>query len=87
MDDYFPIEKRTTANSIYVFGAGLGGSFSILTPVIIGYLGWRLTFIVIGGIGVIIGVLCLLTIKEPERFRFYRGNSIKFVGNSAFIDN
>ena len=87
MDDYFPIERRTTDNSIYVFGYGLGSGMSIITPVVIGAIGWRLAFVAIGSLGVFIGLVCLFTIKEPERFRFYRGKSIKFVGNSAYLSD
>jgi len=85
MDDYFPVERRTTANSIFMFGYGLGTALSFLTPISIGYIGWRLTFVAIGGFGLFFGLLVLVTVSEPGRFRFYLDDSIEFVGDDPVI--
>ena len=43
-----------------------GDSFRYLTPLVISLVGWRGAWVVGGGFGIFIGVLILLTIKEPE---------------------
>lgn len=70
MADYFHPSYRGTATSIYSFGIYIGGALSSLTLVIIGGVGWRLTFLIIGIIGAGAGVLCLFFVKEPIRNNF-----------------
>ncbi len=67
--DYFPPEKRATANSIYMLGVYIGGALSSLTIVMITGVGWRWSFAIIGYIGIIAGILCLIFVQEPKRGR------------------
>ncbi len=66
--DFFPIEKRATALSIYALGIPLGS--------MIGYgiggwgadtFGWRMTFFIVGLPGVAIAALLFFTLREPPR--------------------
>jgi len=63
--DYFPVEKRTTANSVYSLGIYIGQALSSLTTLLINNLGWQWAFIIIGIIGVCFGVIGAILIREP----------------------
>ena len=66
--DYFPIESRTNAISIYSMGPPLG----ILVAFVLGgwvaeNWGWRMAFIVAGVPGLLLALLVYFTVREPER--------------------
>lgn len=68
ISDYFPLEKRATALSIYALGIPFGAAIGNFVG---GWgaevLGWRQTFILVGLPGVLIAFLVWLTLKEPPR--------------------
>jgi MFS family permease len=68
--DYFPPERRTFANSVYNLGIYIGQSLSSLTIILINWAGWRGSFEIIGGIGLLFGLCGLILIREPKRGRF-----------------
>ena len=68
--DYFPPEVRTTANAIYAFGIYVGNALSSMIIVLISTVGWRWAYVITGFIGIFIGLLVLLLIKDPIRGRF-----------------
>ena len=68
--DYFPPEIRTSAIGVFAFGIYIGVALSSLIVIMITYLGWRLAYAITGFIGIGIGVLCLIFIKDPIRGRF-----------------
>lgn len=68
ISDYFPLEKRATALSIYALGIPIGS--------MIGYgvggwsadnLGWRNTFYLVGFPGLLVAALLFATLREPPR--------------------
>ncbi len=66
--DYFPMESRTNAISIYSMGPPLG----ILVAFVLGgwvaeEWGWRMAFIVAGVPGLLLAIVVYFTIREPER--------------------
>ncbi|MDB5700919.1 MAG: transporter [Sphingomonadales bacterium] len=68
ISDYFPPERRTTAMSVY----GTAGPVGALIAAIGGgwlaqHYGWRVTFLLCGGFGVIAAILFRLTLREPTR--------------------
>ena len=66
--DYFPTKERATALSIYALGVPIGVSLgSLLGGWGSDLVGWRMTFIWAGVPGIIIGILVLLTMREPAR--------------------
>lgn len=67
ISDYFPPEKISTANSVLMAGAYLGGGTGSLSIMLIKAYGWRACFNVMGISGVVIGLLSLLLVREPER--------------------
>ena len=64
--DYFPPEKRGTANAILSTGNFLGVALSSITIILIKAAGWRATYGAMGVIGVAIGLLSAGAMKEPK---------------------
>ena len=68
ISDYFPIETRATALSIYALGIPFG---SMVGNFVGGWgaaeLGWRYTFFLVGLPGIFVALLVWLTLKEPPR--------------------
>jgi predicted MFS family arabinose efflux permease len=66
--DYFPTKERATALSIFALGVPIGVSLgSLLGGWGSDLIGWRMTFILAGVPGIIIGLLVLFTMREPAR--------------------
>lgn len=66
--DYFRPEKRASALSIYASGITIGSCLAALfVGLLIAHVTWRQTFITIGLAGIPVGILILLTVKEPPR--------------------
>jgi len=68
--DDFPPEVRTTANAIFAFGIYVGNALSSMIIVLISTVGWRWAYAITGFIGIFIGLLVLVGIKDPIRGRF-----------------
>jgi hypothetical protein len=66
----FSPSNRTIANSIFGLGIYLGGALASLSTLMITSLGWRDTYEYIGYLGIGLGVMGLLLIKEPARGKF-----------------
>jgi MFS family permease len=68
ISDYFPVETRATALSIYALGIPFG---SMIGNFVGGWgaeaLGWRHTFILVGLPGIIVALLIWFTLREPPR--------------------
>jgi MFS family permease len=68
--DYFPADRRSMAMTVFALGAPIG---AWLGSDIAGYVstlhGWRAAFMVLGVPGIVLALIILLTIKEPERGR------------------
>ncbi len=73
LSDYFPKERLGTALSIFSMGIFCGsGLASIIGGLVIGAIGsWRLTFLIVGLPGILVGLL-VYTIREPERTSLLR---------------
>jgi predicted MFS family arabinose efflux permease len=68
ISDLYPPKKRATALAIYSTGISIG----ILLGFLIGgwvnqYLGWRMTFLVVGLPGIALALILRFTLKEPAR--------------------
>ncbi len=67
---YFPADRRSMAMTVFALGAPIG---AWLGSDIAGYVsilhGWRSAFLVLGIPGLILALVILLTIKEPQRGR------------------
>lgn len=66
--DYYPPKSRTTALGFYAMGVTFGGVLAnLFGGPIAQSLSWREAFIYLGLPGVIVGLIVLLTVKEPPR--------------------
>ncbi len=68
ISDYFPIETRATALSIYALGIPLG---TMIGNFVGGWgadaIGWRYTFFLVGVPGIIFALIVWFTLREPPR--------------------
>lgn len=67
LGDYFPKRYRTTANAFMNTASYLGAGLSSLIVLIVANYGWRVSYISVGLMGILIAAAGLLFIKEPER--------------------
>ena len=68
--DFFPPEDRTLANSVVNCGKYLGTAAQSLTIILIGAVGWRASYEIVGFLGVFIGLLTIVAVREPPRGAF-----------------
>lgn len=68
--DYFPVYKRTGALAIYSMGISVAAALSSITTIMIGSLGWRSVWEMIGILFMIIGGLIVLSVREPVRSQY-----------------
>lgn len=68
ISDYFPLDKRATALSIYALGIPFG---TMIGSYVGGWgadeLGWRYTFFLVGIPGIFVAMIIALTLREPPR--------------------
>jgi MFS family permease len=69
VSDYFPPDKRTTANSILSAANFVGIALSSLTILLISEVGWRASYIAMGGGGLLACSLMML-LKDPVRGQY-----------------
>jgi len=68
--DYFPAGRRPMAFTVFALGAPLGAWLGAdIAGAVANAYGWRESFLALGVPGVLIGLLVLLTVREPERGR------------------
>ena len=68
ISDYFPAAKRTSAISIHLTAIPIGTVLAaMIGGVVADHYGWRMAFIVLGAPGLLVALLCWLTVKEPPR--------------------
>lgn len=80
--DRFPVSKLGFATSIYSSGVVIGGGLamvfggmmaqwslgtSVTIPLLGTYSGWRMTFLLVGLLGLPVAAILLLTVREAER--------------------
>jgi predicted MFS family arabinose efflux permease len=68
ISDYFPAKARASAISLHLTAIPIGTiAASAIAAVIADLYGWRMAFVAIGAPGILVAVLCWLTVKEPPR--------------------
>ena len=68
VSDCFPPERRAMALSVFALGAPVGAWLaSDVAGAAAGHYGWRAAFFALGVPGILLGLLFLLTIREPKR--------------------
>ncbi len=75
--DYFPVERRATALSIFQMGVPIGMMLgTVIGGALVGPLGWRKVFLLVGIPGVVVALLLRLTVREPARPALARSQSL-----------
>lgn len=68
ISDYFPVDKRPMALSVFALGAPIGAWIGAdVAGLINDAYNWRTVFLVLGVPGILVGILIFLTIREPRR--------------------
>lgn len=68
ISDYYPPQARPTALGIYAMGVTAGGVLAqVFGGFILDVFTWREAFIFVGAPGILLGIVFLLTVKEPPR--------------------
>lgn len=68
--DYFPPDRRATANSIIQAGNYIGVGVSSLSILLISKFGWRSCYMIMCALGTAFGLATMAFVKEPERGRY-----------------
>ena len=85
LSDYFPVERRPMALTIFGLGAPIG---AWLAASVAGYIadhyGWRMVFIALGVPGAVLALVIWLTVREPRRGQL---DATTEVGSASFLDS
>ena len=65
--DNFGPENRTTANAMLSSAKMVGMAMASISVLMIKNIGWRESYIVIGGFGLMTGALALIFLKNPKQ--------------------
>lgn len=65
--DYFPADRRATANSIIQSGNYIGWGLSSISIMAISAFGWRKTYGFLGAVALLVSALVLTVVKEPPK--------------------
>ena len=79
--NWFPISERGIIQGINFSGSRIGAAFAMpLVAWMIAEIGWRHTFLVFGGFGILYGVLWFLIFREkPEQGRFIGSEEVEYI--------
>ena len=69
IQDYFPPNKRTFANSLITASPLIGTGLASLNILLIAQSGWRGTYKLMAAFGFFIATMGALLVKEPERVK------------------
>jgi predicted MFS family arabinose efflux permease len=68
ISDYFPANRRASAIATYLTAIPIGTIVAgAIGGVVADHFGWRMTFIALGAPGILVALVCRLTVKEPPR--------------------
>tara|TARA_R110000744_G_scaffold129777_4_gene237251 strand:+ start:861 stop:2138 length:1278 start_codon:yes stop_codon:yes gene_type:complete len=86
--EWFPVKQRAIAQGIFNAGASLG---SVIAPVLIaflyGHFGWRMTFIIIGLVGLLWVIPWLFINKsKPGKHPWITEEELKFINCDRIVD-
>jgi predicted MFS family arabinose efflux permease len=66
--DYFAEGRRSMVIAIYSCGIALGATLAmVLGGFLADHFGWRMTLMIVGGLGAALAVLVAVTVREPKR--------------------
>ena len=68
--DYFPPDKRSTANAVLSSANFVGIALSSMTILLIKAIGWRQSYVTMGSVGLVGALSMLIFVRNPKRGRF-----------------
>ncbi|TPW06423.1 MAG: major facilitator superfamily protein [bacterium] len=75
--DYFPKSQRARALAFYSFGVPIGTALGYLFGGLLAeHINWRIAFMIVGGVGVLLFPLLKFTVKDPVRGGFDRAEPV-----------
>jgi len=79
--NWFPLRERGIIQGINFSGSRIGAAFAMpLVAWLIKEIGWRHTFLVFGGFGILYGILWYLLFRDkPENARFIGTDEVKYI--------
>lgn len=84
--DYFPKSQRARALAFYSFGVPIGTALGYLFGGLLAeHINWRIAFMVVGGVGVLLFPLLKFTVKDPVRGGFDRAAPVEGVLEVAHV--
>ncbi|MBS0613657.1 MAG: MFS transporter, partial [Proteobacteria bacterium] len=85
LSDYFPVERRPMALTIFGLGAPIGAWLAAsVTGAIADHYGWRTAFLALGIPGGVLALTIWLTVREPRRGQFDAGESVQ---SASFMES
>ena len=85
LSDYFPVERRPMALTIFGLGAPIGAWLAAsVAGAIADRYGWRMVFLALGVPGAVLGLVIWLTVREPRRGQF---DAAEAVGTATFFES
>jgi len=81
--DYFPPSRRATANSLYSTAIYVGNAIASLNILFIKEFGWRQGFMCAGYLGMVVSIIGVLVLTEPERGKFTIVKMTKMVDSTV----
>lgn len=70
ISDYFPPQMQTQANAVNTVGKYLGYSMQSMSIILLEMLGWRVSYIIVGIYGVVVGLAIIFFVFEPLRGKY-----------------
>ena len=84
--DYFPKSQRARALAFYSFGVPIGTALGYLFGGLLAeHINWRIAFMIVGGVGVLLAPLLKFTVKDPVRGGFDRVATAEGVPDVAHV--
>jgi predicted MFS family arabinose efflux permease len=85
LSDYFPVDRRPMALTIFGLGAPIGAWIAAsVAGAIADQYGWRMVFLALGIPGAALALLIWVTVREPRRGQF---DAAEEVGTATFFES
>ena len=85
--EWFPVRERAFATSIFDNGARFGTALSLpIVTAIVATLGWRASFVITGGLGIVWAVVWVLLYRRPNEHPLIKQEELAYIEQGARIE-